>query len=182
MITRNLPVTTKFLTQYCNNEDLSFVFTKKIVLEKEIKLKEFNFKLLHGILPCNKNLKQWKIKLSDKCDVCERQQTIEHLLFECSYVKPLWRAVENVLDLNLSFRKILGIVDCDKQDKVLTMISFLIYKEWLLMSLDNKNRNSVIDLGFYKNELTLRFKIYELCSSYDPTDIAYMNVLICNLC
>ena len=43
---------------------------KKVLLEKEIKLKEFNFKLLHGILPCNKNLKRWWIKDSEQCDVC----------------------------------------------------------------------------------------------------------------
>ena len=44
-----------------NEEDLHVLaFTKNIKLEKEIKLKEFNFKLLHGILPCNRNLEKWK--------------------------------------------------------------------------------------------------------------------------
>ena len=37
---------------------MNWYFIKKIVLEKEIKLKEFNFKMLHGILSCKKNLKQ----------------------------------------------------------------------------------------------------------------------------
>ena len=44
------------LKGYCNKDDCTFVFNKKIVQEKEIKLKEFNYKLLYGILPCNKNL------------------------------------------------------------------------------------------------------------------------------
>ena len=38
--------------RYCH------VFTNKVKAEKEIKLKEFNFKLLYGILPSNKNLEK----------------------------------------------------------------------------------------------------------------------------
>ena len=72
-------------------DDLSYIYTEKVWLEKEIKLKEFNFKVLHGILPCNKNLKQWKIRTSDCCDVCGEIQTIEHLLWNCRYVGSLWK-------------------------------------------------------------------------------------------
>ena len=82
-----------FLDRYSENEEdiYNSVFIKK-KLEQEKKLREFNFKMLHGILrllPCNRNLKKWRIRLDDKCDVCELPQTIEHLLFECRYVKPL---------------------------------------------------------------------------------------------
>ena len=76
---------------------------KKVSLEKEIKLREFNFKVLHGILPFNKNLKQWKIKLSDHCDVCGQIQTIEHLLRSYRYVQSLWKIVEDVLEVDLEF-------------------------------------------------------------------------------
>ena len=37
-----------------NDEMYCHVFTNNVKREKEIKLKEFNFKILHGILPCNK--------------------------------------------------------------------------------------------------------------------------------
>ncbi len=180
-ITIDLPITTKYLAQYNDTNDLSYVFVKKVVLEKETKMKEFNFKLLHGILPCNKNLKQWKIKTCDECDVCKQPQTIEHLLLNCRYVKPLWDVVENLFNLDVTFEKILGTLDCCQQDHILTMISFLIYKEWLLYSLDNKSRSNKINLSFYKEELKLRFNIYQLCLNYIPTDIAYMDMLVCNL-
>ena len=51
-----------YLKGYYNKDDCTFVFIKKIVQEKEIKLKEFNCKLLYGILPCNKNLMKSKLK------------------------------------------------------------------------------------------------------------------------
>ena len=37
---------------HCDKDDFTFVFMREIVQEKEIKLKEFNYKLHHGILPC----------------------------------------------------------------------------------------------------------------------------------
>ena len=45
------------------------------------------FNVLSHILPCDKNLKQWKVNISDHCDVCGQIQTIEHLLWGCSYVQ-----------------------------------------------------------------------------------------------
>jgi hypothetical protein len=84
----------------CNAES---VFSCKVLKEKEIKLKEFNFKVLHGILPCNNNLKKWRIRMSDLCDVCDCRQSIEHLLFECHYVKPLWNTIGNIFEIGVTF-------------------------------------------------------------------------------
>ena len=97
-----VPVVTNYLKRYTEN-DCGLVFHKKNVLEKEIKLKEFNFKMLHGILSCTKNLKQWRIKTDDDCDVCKEQQTIKHLLWDCLYVKPLWEIVGDVCGFEISF-------------------------------------------------------------------------------
>ena len=83
-----------------NDEMYCHVFTNKVKSEKEIKLKEFNLKILHGILPCNKNyilgsrnqIATWKIRGNDKCNVCGASQTIDHLLCNCSYDrKEVWR-------------------------------------------------------------------------------------------
>ena len=73
-----------FLASYCAADKEMQAFVAKVVQEKEKKLKEFNFKLLHGIMPCNKNLFRWKIRPHDICDVCQEIQTIEHLLYNCS--------------------------------------------------------------------------------------------------
>ena len=51
-------VVIEYLRSHCDKHDFTFVLIKKIAEEKQIKLKEFNYKLLHGrpILPCYKNL------------------------------------------------------------------------------------------------------------------------------
>ena len=117
------------------------IFTQKVKNEPEIKLKEFNFKLLHGILPCNKNLFKWKLKSSDMCDVCEHSQSIEHLLFNCIYVQPLWEKVNCILNTNINFQTLLGLNNVTIFYHIPTIISFLIYKEWLLQSLNNRKKS-----------------------------------------
>ena len=119
-----------------------------------------------------------KIRMNDECDVCQWEQSIKHLLFECIYVKPLWEVIEKICDFEIACDKILGIEECHSQDRILTLVSFLVYVEWLLFSLADKKRNSNIMLDVYKNELALRLKIYEASSCYDPYETEYINLLI----
>ena len=154
-----------------DDDNYGHVFTKKVKFEKEIKLKEFNFKLLHGILPCNKNLEKSKIKPNDRCDVCGLSQTIDHLLYNCNYVRPLWRIIERKFGINLSFEQILGLDPLFEYDAIATIISFLIYKEWLLLSLENKQRSDNLNQMHFKSELQLRVEIYKLCKCIDQDHV-----------
>ena len=49
---------------------------------------------------------------------------------------------------------------------VLTLISFLIYKEWQVLSLENNVKRDKIELEHFKQDLILRQKIYERCEIY----------------
>ena len=95
-------------------------------------------------MACNANLKRWRIRVNDECDVCGLPQTTEHLLFGCIYVKPLWIVVQTVFDIGMNFKIILGVDNTYEYDNIVTIVSFLIYKEWLLSSLVNKSRNSIL--------------------------------------
>ena len=64
--------------------------------------------------------------------------------------------MEDVLEVNLDFNMILGIRDNCEHPYVLTLVSFLIYKEWLVLSLENKFRGDEIVLEVFKQELMLR--------------------------
>ena len=87
-----------------NDEVYCHVFTNKVKSKKKIKLKEFNFKIVHGILHYNKNLEKWKIRGNDKCVVCGASQTIDHLLCNCIYVRPWCRIIERKVGVNISFQ------------------------------------------------------------------------------
>ena len=166
--------------QYLNNEHICTylhcfgpkenqqrAFIQKIKFEKEIKLKEFNFKILHGILPCNQNLQKWKIKQSNMCDVCREPQTIEHLVYNCQYVNPLWNIINSAVTITVDFKHILGTEWPFEYNTLVAIVSYFIYKEWLLLSLHNKKRQLTLKTQFYINELRLRLNIYKLCKSID---------------
>ena len=147
-------------------------------LSKKIKLREFNFKMLHGILPCNRNSKKWRSRLDDKCDVYELTQTIEHLLFECRYVKPLWDVIEKIIGTRISFKQILGLENLFRENSVLSVTSFLIYKGWLVLSLENKLRNRNICLSYFKNELSLTIEIYKMCKCINMEHIDKLSSIV----
>ena len=135
-------------------------------------MKEFNFKLLHGILSCGTNIHKWKIRNSSVCDVCDQIQTIIHLLFECKHVglhdvERLWRSVGEALGMNITQDSIIcGCMDGNfySNNTVITLICFLIYKDWLIRSLDNKKRSVDFNRELFKCELKLRMAIYEKCN------------------
>ena len=74
------------------------------------KIRDLQYRLLHKRLPANKELHRWKIKSSSKCDFCEQEDSIVHLLFECVRIRELWKqwevyiaseyAVNVIVDMN----------------------------------------------------------------------------------
>ena len=142
----SLTVVRLHLHPYCirNQIDERTVFNSHICCEKEKKLKEFNFKMLHGILSCGANLHKWKIRNSSVCDVCDQDQTIIHVLFECKHVERLLTSVREALGMNITQDSIIcGCMDGNfyGNNVVITLVCFFIYNDWLIRSLDNKKRS-----------------------------------------
>ena len=54
----------------------------------------FQYKILHGILPTNKKLFQYKIKPSSDCDYCgQAEESLNHLFCECDITTEIWQDV-----------------------------------------------------------------------------------------
>ena len=68
-------------------EDFEKAYLLKVLRIKDKKISEMNFKILHNILPCNKNLNLWKKSNSVNCTICSQEETIEHLLYSCHYAQ-----------------------------------------------------------------------------------------------
>ena len=102
---------------------------------------ETNFKIVHNILPCNKNLLRLGEKNSSLCDICQSEETIPHLLFDCVYSRKVWNVVTNALDIDsLNIHKLL-LGDFDtKQMHLISVVVYFIYKDWLINSLENTLR------------------------------------------
>ncbi len=159
------------VSELCNEMEVTVedVFKNQLCSQIETKLKEFNFKVMYNILPCNVNLVKWRIKNSDTCDICDSQQTIKHLLFECHRASYIWNVIADVFHIDIMFGNIVcGLGEFDSHlCHTITLLSFLLYKEWLIHSLDGKRRCFNFPFHFFIGELQLRDKIYKCSGHHD---------------
>ena len=148
-------------------EKLDKAYTLKIVHIKDKKISEMNFKILHNILPCNKNLLLWKKSNSKYCTVCSQEETIEHLLYNCEYAQSIWKDVKDAMNIEVSLIDIICGINLDiTTNFIISLIAFLIYKDWLVSSLNNNQRtNKHPNLRMFASELHFRKIVYQHCSS-----------------
>jgi len=148
----------------CNVKDFNFdyVYISQICKVKDRKIAEFNFKVLHNVLSCNANLVKWKKKDIGLCNICGELETIEHLLFNCTFAKRIWIDFNTMVDFIVELTHIIfGVENNDILSFIISLISYLIYKDWLVHSMSNLPRNTNPSLDIFKSDLLYRNKIYE---------------------
>ena len=70
-------------------------------------------------------------------------------MYSCCYVSPLWHIVNNVFGVNVKHYQILGLDENFKHNAIITIVCFVIYKQWLL---EGRSRSSEIALNLLKYE------------------------------
>lgn len=147
---------------YLHKEEFDFqnTYIKKIKKIKEKKLAEFNYKVLHWTLACNKNLNIWRISPTDQCDVCGEIQDIPHLLFICSHSKYYWGILENIFKTTVSIQDVIFGRNDDIFNLCTTIMSFTLYKEWLVFKNDNVTRTHLSSVIFLLGDLQVRRETY----------------------
>ena len=73
---------------------------------------------------------------------------------------------------------LLGINVDPQYNCILTLVGFLIYKDWLLQSLDFKKRSVSPQICKFKSELQLRLNIYDRCKTYSQMHLALLRELV----
>ena len=77
------------------NSDVEWtcIYDNKLKNQIDMKILEFNYKVLNDILPTKYNLFKWKISLNSDCIYCGNIQDISHLLFYCRAPSNIWTQV-----------------------------------------------------------------------------------------
>lgn len=113
---------------WCNiyQEKVKKIFDKNV--------SEFNCKLIHNILSCNKCVSKWKENLDKNCLNCNVEEDIKHLIFDCCISNPIWKKISDILNINVTWKVIvIGFpVYCNKStfifNNVLSFEAYKIYK------------------------------------------------------
>ena len=118
------------------------IFLKPLKTTIDTKLRWFQFRLIHRILPTQKFLHMCKLTDTALCNFCNSEaQTIQHLFWNCHVVQKFWNDLESLLQnkclhtirINLSEQLILfGCAENVVTDKALDFIiifaKFFVYK------------------------------------------------------
>ncbi len=171
-----------FWTNVLGNDDIdvNMMYTSKIINIKDKKIAEFNYKVLHTILPCNVNLVRWKKAENKKCMFCKEDEDIPHLLFNCVYAQTIWQTLRNDCNFNISLEDIIvGSHLNPTYNFVVSVICYCIYKSWLLHSLGIVNRRIESSVNRLKGDLASKNNIYIFSKWNDISDIltSIINVL-----
>ena len=83
------------------------IYTQKLIEIKLPKLYEFNFKMLHNIVPNGKILSKWKQNVKAECEFCGKIETTKHMIVECSRVKQIWECISKCVKVDIKWKHIL---------------------------------------------------------------------------
>ena len=118
------------------------VYIARIKQQPIKKLADFNYKLIHRILPNQENLCYWKISNSNKCRFgCEAIENYDHLFINCPRLSELKLKVEQILQqLGISVKLTLKTLifgyktvypAYNHLNRLLTHIFYAIFKFWV---------------------------------------------------
>ena len=166
-----LKVLHKWENRFEGELEWSKIFLLPKQATKDTKLRWFQYRLLHRILPSNKYLMKIGVKNNDNCDLCNQNtEDIEHLFWHCEKVQSFWSEVMGWIHskcihthcLNLDLQLVLfGYKNNTRTDKgfdlLLLLAKFYIYK--------CKLKKNKLSLTHFQNEARHRYKI-EKCIAF----------------
>ena len=136
------------------------------------KIAEFNFKLLHMILPCGYLLSKWNRNINTFCNLCpDSRHTVEHMLWFCQPVSKLWKVVGIATRIDIKWDMLVIRSMGRDTDLLFSMINYSVFKSWtrnnVMLNFENLAK-------FIKQELLF----YKECQSYMKKDLISNKLLI----
>ena len=136
------------------------------MLQKNKKIADFHFKLLHKILPSGENLFKWKMLNSPKCRFgCDTIETYEHMLVNCPKLQDTYSKITRVLkelhyDTLFTYKLLIfgykiSYPAYDDINMMLSHIFYAVYKYWL----ENDDKKELI--SWIKRDLKVWNRTYK---------------------
>ena len=160
-------------------------YEQKVTSLSVAKLCEFNFKMLHNIMPCGNTLHKWQSNISEKCVKCGLIESVEHMLFECKEVKFIWKSVSCVLNVNVKWKNIVCGLLASEDNKnvlfinyVLSVVAYAIFKFKNKEKWNCKENQCTLDQFIVKNLMFYRL-YFQMKSNFIFDDKRLENLIEC---
>ena len=156
---------TKWAEQF-HDENLNWktIYTSSLRATKDIKLQNFNYKLLMRIIPTNRFLLKCNIGHTTLCDFCSMEiETLDHLFWECIHEQLFWTNLSTLLQdynvfIHFNLRNImLGITEGTNQTEVQTKNFIILLGKHFIFK--NKYKKQHPNLFHFKLYLKHRINI-----------------------
>ena len=153
----------KFNKSYSTTQWKS-IYNRKIKLVPCVKLKEFNYKLIHNLIYSGYILNKWKPSISRNCSFCNQIETTEHLLLSCSRVQNIWKTIGECINIDIKLHHLVIGLDesyaeiTNKTKNLVIMITaYSIFVGWVKCG-DTKDRYKYLNLW---NNVKIYLNYYE---------------------
>ena len=101
------------------------------------------------------------------CFQCNKIDSISHLLYECKLAKQIWHIVNRSLLVNIQLEDIVfGTKLTSDLNYAVSLVSFCIYKHWILNHMNIKDRTYSSILSLVKNDIYFRCQILRRTEKY----------------
>jgi len=119
------------------------------------KLKEFAYKMLHGLLVSREILYKWKKIDSPFCPFCKEKENVRHIFYDCKRVKVIWQRIGDVLAIDIKWKNLVlgyaqNITIHRVRNVIFRSVLYAIFKVWI-QSIENENN--------FMNEKHIWYKI-----------------------
>ena len=137
----------------------------KLKTLKSNKVKQYNFKLFHQILPFRNNLFKWKIVNDNICTFCLKPESGIHVLLECPKVVLFWKRVIELIQNNfnetvsLDEELLITGINTDHNtlniNTIVVYAQYAIYKMYMINHFQGRTYNCHSIWSTFKTELLL---------------------------
>ena len=92
------------LFNHLGNLNWEYFWTLPFQITTEERMRYFQYKILHRIIPSNSYLKLVNIRENETCHLCQTKETIDHMFWECHQINSFWNEIETWLNEKIQSR------------------------------------------------------------------------------
>ena len=141
--------------------------------------RETDHQVLNCYIACKNNLFKWGKEQNSNCPMCNKIDTIEHLLFTCTDTKKFWNEFNTWWFESMNFAIKLSIVDIifgiqnDMNDKLIDVLNFcILFAKYYIYKCRYKDTKS--NINSYKMILKERVEMERYIATMTDTLVAFM--------